>query len=87
MMDFGFCPALLESDFSYLFPPELDYISQKNTSFQNLEVYTSKLDSWLLGAFLYHLVKLNPISKAERNSTHILAHTERYQGLGICEFL
>ena len=86
-MDFGFCPALLSSDFSYLFPPELDYISQKNTSFQNLEVYTSKLDSWLLGAFLYHLVKLNPINMAKRNSTHILPDTSRYSGSGICEFI
>ncbi|CAD8074462.1 unnamed protein product [Paramecium sonneborni] len=64
LMDFGLGPEIQQNHLNILAPPELI----KNFDNQNMDIlfqHGLKVDSWLLGAFLYHLVKLRPITSIE----------------------
>ncbi|CAD8166519.1 unnamed protein product [Paramecium octaurelia] len=63
-LDFGFGPKMMEQNVDLIAPPEII----ENLTFekeQSQNYYNMKVDSWLLGAVLYHLVKLTPINTIE----------------------
>ncbi|CAK68994.1 unnamed protein product (macronuclear) [Paramecium tetraurelia] len=70
-MDFGFGPKFLTANLDLIAPPE---IIEKFVENQPIESnYDIKVDSWLLGAVLFHLAKLRPISHiVEENRVKIM---------------
>ncbi|CAK77064.1 unnamed protein product (macronuclear) [Paramecium tetraurelia] len=66
LMDFGFGPELKQAQFNLLAPPEIVQNFEDNIG-QGLQ-YGIEIDSWLLGAFLYHLVTLKPINLVQENN-------------------
>ncbi|CAD8064851.1 unnamed protein product [Paramecium sonneborni] len=65
-MDFGFGPKLMNQTSDIIVPPEIVKILREE---QSPLIYNIKIDSWLLGAVLFHLVKLRPINAIEQNDT------------------
>ncbi|CAD8074463.1 unnamed protein product [Paramecium sonneborni] len=64
LMDFGFGPNIKQDNLDILAPPEfLEKLIQKNSD--NLLEFDLKFDSWLVGAFLYNLIKLRSINYFE----------------------
>ncbi|CAD8060715.1 unnamed protein product [Paramecium primaurelia] len=61
-MDFGFGPNIIEQNLDLIAPPEVIIRFLEKEGHQ---IYNMKVDSWLLGAVLYHLVKLSPINTIE----------------------
>ncbi|CAD8075876.1 unnamed protein product [Paramecium sonneborni] len=62
-LDFGFGPKIVNQDLDIIAPPEI--IKNFNEVEQSSLKYDMKIDSWLLGAVLYHLVKLSPINSIQ----------------------
>ncbi|CAK81660.1 unnamed protein product (macronuclear) [Paramecium tetraurelia] len=63
-LDFGFGPKIMEQNVDLIAPPEIIesvFLEREQSHNQ----YNMKVDSWLLGAVLYHLVKLSPINTIE----------------------
>ncbi|CAD8146434.1 unnamed protein product [Paramecium octaurelia] len=66
-MDFGFGPKMITANVDLIAPPE---IIQKFLENKSVECnYNMEVDSWLLGAVLFHLVKLRPISHLIEDNT------------------
>ncbi|CAD8058215.1 unnamed protein product [Paramecium primaurelia] len=63
LMDFGFEPDIQQDQLDILAPPEYleEIINQKQKNNQ----FDLKFDSWLVGAFLYHLIKFKSINQIE----------------------
>ncbi|CAD8074344.1 unnamed protein product [Paramecium sonneborni] len=59
LMDFGFAPEILQNSLDILAPPE---IISKIVDNSKRGEYGIEIDAWLLGAFLFNLVKLYPIN-------------------------
>ncbi|CAD8145328.1 unnamed protein product [Paramecium octaurelia] len=69
LMDFGFGPDLKQDNLDILAPPEqIRELLNQNSQMQKINYSALKIDSWLLGAFLYHLVKLRPINSIQNKN-------------------
>ncbi|CAD8068092.1 unnamed protein product [Paramecium primaurelia] len=79
LMDFGFASELKQNQFNILAPPEI-VSSMVETNGQRLN-YSIEIDSWLLGAFLFNLVKLYPINsylKGNKLNAYTYSNLEEY---------
>lgn len=59
MMDFGFFSELTNPESLIVAPPEILNADSRT--------YDETIDVWLLGAVLYHLIKLMPVCKYKYN--------------------
>ncbi|CAK77890.1 unnamed protein product (macronuclear) [Paramecium tetraurelia] len=72
LMDFGFEPQIEQNYLDILAPPEyLKKIIDKENANQTDYKFDLKFDSWLLGAFLYHLIKFQSINQVKVNNIDI----------------
>ncbi|CAD8125375.1 unnamed protein product [Paramecium sonneborni] len=89
LMDFGFGSRINQDQLDILAPPEyLESLIEKNNnllynSYENDKVFDLKFDSWLVGAFLYNLIKLRPINhiKSQQNTFERYKYDEKEQYL------
>ncbi|CAD8153457.1 unnamed protein product [Paramecium pentaurelia] len=63
LMDFGFGPDIQQDQLDILAPPE--YLEEIINQKQKKNYFDLKFDSWLVGAFLYHLIKFKSINQIE----------------------
>ncbi|CAD8058229.1 unnamed protein product [Paramecium primaurelia] len=63
LMDFGFEPDIQQDQLDILAPPE--YLEEIINQKQKNNKFDLKFDSWLVGAFLYHLIKFKSINQIE----------------------
>ncbi|CAD8159111.1 unnamed protein product [Paramecium pentaurelia] len=79
LMDFGFAAELKQNQLNILAPPEVvSSMVEKNDQGLN---YSIEIDSWLLGAFLFNLVKLYPINsyfKGNKLNAYTYSQLEEY---------
>ncbi|CAK77894.1 unnamed protein product (macronuclear) [Paramecium tetraurelia] len=72
LMDFGFEPQIEQNYLDILAPPEyLKKIIDKENANQTDYKFDLKFDSWLLGAFLYHLIKFQSINQVKVNNNDV----------------
>ncbi|CAD8145531.1 unnamed protein product [Paramecium pentaurelia] len=75
-LDFGFGPKMLTQNIDLIFPPEIieKYVEKQQYDYY----YDIKIDSWLLGAMLFHLVKLKPINAVQliENKVKIMSYND-----------
>ncbi|CAK77125.1 unnamed protein product (macronuclear) [Paramecium tetraurelia] len=81
LMDFGFGPDIKQDHLDILASPEqIRELLDQNSQIQKINYSALKIDSWLLGAFLYHLVKLRPINSVQNknvpNKMQIFKYTD-----------
>ncbi|CAD8158287.1 unnamed protein product [Paramecium octaurelia] len=68
LMDFGFEPEIEKNHLDILAPPE--YL-KKIINKENYDKFDLKFDSWLVGAFLYHLIKFQSINQVNVNNSYV----------------
>ncbi|CAD8158983.1 unnamed protein product [Paramecium pentaurelia] len=82
LMDFGYGPDLLQNNMNILAPPEIiTKLVNENHQFPYLNYDALKFDSWLLGAFLFNLVKLRPINSIEKKNSSKKMEIFKYSNL------
>ncbi|CAD8069927.1 unnamed protein product [Paramecium sonneborni] len=81
LMDFGFGCEINQEKLDILAPPE--YLESLIEKKQNDQEFDLKFDSWLVGAFLYNLIKLKPINiiEIQKNTLEKLKYDRKEQYL------